>query len=84
MKYEYPRETCPEGRTPAAAIWSISPGSGASQHWPEGVPAKISKQLKHELGLIAKLDFARYFLTVHDIVAFARSLDPPILCQGRG
>ncbi len=41
-------------------------------------------QLNHELRLIAKLDFARYFLTVHDIVAFARSLDPPILCQGRG
>ena len=42
------------------------------------------KQLRHEFGLIEKLDFARYFLTVHDIVAFARSLDPPILCQGRG
>ena len=42
------------------------------------------KQLNHELALIERLDFARYFLTVHDIVAFARSLDPPILCQGRG
>jgi DNA polymerase III alpha subunit len=40
--------------------------------------------LKHELALIERLDFARYFLTVHDIVAYARSLDPPILCQGRG
>ena len=42
------------------------------------------QQLKYELPLIEKLDFARYFLTVHDIVAYARSLDPPILCQGRG
>ena len=42
------------------------------------------KQLNYELPLIERLDFARYFLTVHDIVAFARSLDPPILCQGRG
>ena len=41
-------------------------------------------QLHHELQLIDRLDFARYFLTVHDIVAFARELDPPILCQGRG
>ena len=47
-------------------------------------PYKVLTQLNHELPLIEKLDFARYFLTVHDIVAFARSLDPPILCQGRG
>ncbi|MEO5640705.1 MAG: error-prone DNA polymerase [Sphingomicrobium sp.] len=83
LKYEYPRESVPEGRTPQAQLEHLT-WVGASRHWREGVPAKIVKQLKHELALIEKLDFARYFLTVHDIVAFARSLDPPILCQGRG
>ncbi|MEO7814998.1 MAG: PHP domain-containing protein, partial [Sphingomicrobium sp.] len=83
LKYEYPQETCPEGRTPQQHLTHLT-WIGASRHWSEGVPPAITKQLKHELKLIAKLDFARYFLTVHDIVAFARSLDPPILCQGRG
>ncbi len=83
LKYEYPRESVPEGRTPQAQLEHLT-WVGASRHWREGVPVKIIKQLKHELALIGRLDFARYFLTVHDIVAFARSLDPPILCQGRG
>ncbi len=83
LKYEYPRETVPEGRSPQGHLEHLT-WIGASRRWGEGVPAAITKQLRHELGLIAKLDFARYFLTVHDIVAFARSLDPPILCQGRG
>ncbi len=83
LRYEYPQETCPEGRTPQGHLEHLT-WIGASRRWGGGVPAEIKKQLKHELGLIAKLDFARYFLTVHDIVAFARSLDPPILCQGRG
>ena len=83
LKYEYPRETVPDGRSPqeylAALTWD-----GAARHWPQAIPDTITAQLNHELALIEKLDFARYFLTVHDIVAFARSLDPPILCQGRG
>ena len=83
LKYEYPRESVPEGRSPQAQLEHLT-WIGASRHWVDGVPPAITKQLKHELKLIAKLDFARYFLTVHDIVAFARSLDPPILCQGRG
>ena len=83
LKYEYPRESVPEGRSPQAQLEHLT-WIGASRRWSEGVPPAITKQLKHELALIAKLDFARYFLTVHDIVAFARSLDPPILCQGRG
>ena len=83
LKYEYPRESVPQGRTPQAQLEHLT-WIGASRHWREGVPPKIIKQLKHELALIEKLDFARYFLTVHDIVDFARSLDPPILCQGRG
>lgn len=83
LKYEYPQESCPEGRTPQQHLEHLT-WAGASRHWPQGTPAKVIKQIRHEFGLIEKLDFARYFLTVHDIVAFARSLDPPILCQGRG
>jgi len=83
LRYEYPRETVPDGRTPQQYL-EVLTWTGAAERWPKGISAKVMKQLKHELALIAKLDFARYFLTVHDIVAFARSLDPPILCQGRG
>ncbi|MEO6198693.1 MAG: error-prone DNA polymerase [Sphingomicrobium sp.] len=83
LKYEYPRESVPEGRAPQHYLEHLT-WAGAKDHWPEGVPAKVVAQLNHELALIEKLDFARYFLTVHDIVAFARSLSPPILCQGRG
>lgn len=83
LRYEYPQETCPEGRTPQQHLEHLT-WAGASKHWPKGTPAKVLKQIRHEFALIEKLDFARYFLTVHDIVAFARSLTPPILCQGRG
>jgi len=83
LRYEYPRETVPEGRTPQQHLEHLT-WEGAKERWPGGVPEKVLKQLNYELPLIEKLDFARYFLTVHDIVAFARGLDPPILCQGRG
>jgi error-prone DNA polymerase len=83
LRYEYPRETVPEGRTPQQYLEHLT-WKGAGARWPGGIPNKVSKQLRHELALIEKLDFARYFLTVHDIVAYARSLSPPILCQGRG
>ncbi|MGI8611104.1 MAG: error-prone DNA polymerase, partial [Sphingomicrobium sp.] len=83
LKYEYPRESVPEGRSPQQYLEHLT-WEGAKQRWPDGVPDKVLGQLRHELELIRRLDFARYFLTVHDIVAFARSLSPPILCQGRG
>ena len=83
LRYEYPRETVPDGRSPQQHLEHLT-WEGAKQRWPDGIPDKVLNQLKHELALIERLDFARYFLTVHDIVAFARSLDPPILCQGRG
>jgi error-prone DNA polymerase len=83
LRYEYPQETVPEGLEPQQYLEQLT-WKGAGERWPDGVPDKVLKQLRHELVLIRKLDFARYFLTVHDIVAFARSLDPPILCQGRG
>ena len=83
LRYEYPRETVPEGRSPQQHLEHLT-WEGARKFWGDKIPYKVLTQLNHELRLIAKLDFARYFLTVHDIVAFARSLDPPILCQGRG
>ena len=83
LRYEYPREAVPEGRTPQHYLEQLT-WKGAGEHWPDNIPDKVLKQLHHELRLIEKLDFARYFLTVRDIVAYARSLDPPILCQGRG
>ena len=83
LRYEYPKETVPEGRTPQQHLEHLT-WEGAKRHWPDAIPEKVLKQLNYELPLIERLDFARYFLTVHDIVAFARGLDPPILCQGRG
>jgi error-prone DNA polymerase len=83
LRYEYPRETVPEGRTPQQHLEHLT-WEGAKRWWPDGIPDKVLKQLNYELPLIERLDFARYFLTVHDIVDFARKLDPPILCQGRG
>ena len=83
LRYEYPRETVPDGRTPQQHLEQLT-WEGAHNRWGKTIPYKVLTQLNHELKLIERLDFARYFLTVHDIVAFARSLDPPILCQGRG
>jgi len=83
LRYEYPKETVPEGRTPQQYLEQLT-WAGAAERWPGGIPDKVLEQLHYELPLIERLDFARYFLTVHDIVAYARSLDPPILCQGRG
>jgi error-prone DNA polymerase len=83
LRYEYPRETVPDGKSPQEYLEQLT-WEGAKEKWPDGLPKKVEKQLRHELKLIGRLDFARYFLTVHDIVDFARGLDPPILCQGRG
>ncbi len=83
LRYEYPKETVPEGCTPQQYLEQLT-WAGAAERWPGGIPDKVLTQLHYELPLIERLDFARYFLTVHDIVAYARSLDPPILCQGRG
>jgi len=81
LRYQYPQETCPPGRSPiqhlAALTWQ-----GARRRYPQGVPDKVRDLIEHELKLIDELDYARYFLTVHDLVMFARGRD--ILCQGRG
>jgi len=81
LRYEYPGEPVPPGMTPDGHLACLA-RAGAAGRWPEGVPAKVAAQIEHELGLIAGLGFAPYFLTVHDIVRFARSQG--ILCQGRG
>ena len=83
LRYEYPEEIYPDGMSPQEYL-EIETWAGAERRYPEGVPDSVTETLERELALIAKLDLARYFLTIKDIVDFARSVDPPILCQGRG
>ena len=83
LRYEYPEEIYPEGMTPQQYLESET-WKGADRRYPGGVPDSVGQTLERELALIAKLDLARYFLTIKDIVDFARQVDPPILCQGRG
>ena len=84
LSYEYPEEIYPDGMTPQEFLESET-WWGAEDRYPSGVPDHIADTLERELALIAKLDLARYFLTIKDIVDFARyGVDPPILCQGRG
>jgi error-prone DNA polymerase len=81
LQYEYPEEPVPPGMTPQSRLAQLA-WEGAAEKFPAGVPDKTRKQIEHELALIEQFDFARYFLTVHDIVQFAKAKD--ILCQGRG
>jgi error-prone DNA polymerase len=81
LRYEYPRELVPEGQTPAQYLRTLTE-QGMQQRWPPGAPAHVRQQIEHELALIAELRYEYYFLTVHDIVAYARGQG--ILCQGRG
>ncbi|QXT34561.1 error-prone DNA polymerase [Sphingomonas sanguinis] len=83
LSYHYPNEPVPKGWDAQdwleALVWT-----GAEAKFPEGVPPKLQTSLTDELKLIRKRQYAHYFLTVHDVVRHARSLTPPILCQGRG
>ena len=81
IRYEYPHELVPDGQTPATYLRQLSE-AGMRQRWPDGVPEKVVNLVEHELELIRELEYEFYFLTVHDIVVFARSHH--ILCQGRG
>ncbi|WP_324754985.1 error-prone DNA polymerase [Roseovarius sp. Pro17] len=84
LSYEYPQETIPEGRSPQEYLCELT-WAGAVERYPDGTPAKVRAALDKELALIGKLDIAQYFLTIHDIIQFARhQVSPPILCQGRG
>ncbi|HYM27809.1 MAG TPA: PHP domain-containing protein, partial [Steroidobacteraceae bacterium] len=81
LRYEYPRELVPAGETPASYLRRLTE-EGARRRWPGGVPPAERRALEHELELIEELHYEPYFLTVQDIVAFARRRG--ILCQGRG
>ncbi len=81
LRYEYPDEHV-DGFDNAQDALAHLADEGARQRYPNGVPEKVRASIAHELTLIAQLDYAPYFLTVHDIVRYARSQG--ILCQGRG
>ena len=81
LRYEYPDEPVPPGKSPQAYLEELT-AAHAAERYPDGVPDKVQALLVKELALIARLDYARYFLTVYDVVRFARSR--AILCQGRG
>ena len=81
LKYEYPREITPDGLTPIEYLKRLA-WRGAKQRYPEGVPDKVIEMLRYEFQIIEDLRYEPYFLTVWDLVRFARSRN--ILCQGRG
>ncbi len=81
LRYEYPDEPVPPGKTAIQHLSDLS-WAGAAWRYPKGVPDKVKRLVAHELALIEKLDYPNYFLTVHDIVRWAR--EQGILCQGRG
>ena len=81
LQYEYPKEPVPTGKTAQSHLEDLT-WDGAKWRFPDGIPDKVRATLIRELTLIKKLNYAHYFLTVHDIVTFARSQN--ILCQGRG
>jgi error-prone DNA polymerase len=83
LRYEYPEEPVPPGKTPQEHLEALT-WERAAVRYPDGVPGKIRALLGKELALIARLEYARYFLTVYDVVRYARELEKPILCQGRG
>lgn len=83
LAYEYPEEIYPDGQVPQQYLTSET-WKGAAWRYPGGVPETVRETIERELALIGKLDLARYFLTIKDIVDYARGVDPPILCQGRG
>ena len=87
LRYEYPDEPVPEGKTAqrhlADLTWTGAAKRYPKERFPNGIPSEVVNRLNEELTLIAELDYAHYFLTVHDVVAYARE-KKNILCQGRG
>ena len=83
LKHNYPEETTEEGVDPQTALEKLA-WEGATGRYSKGIPEKVSKLLRQELEIVARKKYARYFLTVHDIVRFARSEKAGVLCQGRG
>jgi error-prone DNA polymerase len=87
LQYEYPDEPVPPGKTAQQHLEDLTWAGAAERYpkdrFPHGIPTEVQTRLNEELALIATLDYARYFLTVHDVVAYARKVKN-ILCQGRG
>ncbi|MBM3999321.1 MAG: DNA polymerase III subunit alpha [Planctomycetes bacterium] len=81
LRYEYPEELAPEGRSPLEYLDELA-WRGARSRYPEGIPDSVAERIRHEMALIGELRYEAYFLTVWDLVRFARGRD--ILCQGRG
>ncbi|HSW24296.1 MAG TPA: error-prone DNA polymerase, partial [Burkholderiaceae bacterium] len=81
LRYEYPEEIVPEGHTPASWLRTLTE-AGARRRFPAGVPIKVRNGIEYELALIARLQYEPFFLTVADVVSWARGQG--ILCQGRG
>ncbi len=81
LRYEYPEELVPDGITSSEHLADLT-WRGAEKRYPDGVPEKVTNLIKHELSLIGEMKYEAYFLTVYDLVRFARSRG--ILCQGRG
>jgi error-prone DNA polymerase len=86
LRYEYPDEPIPPGKTAQQHLedltWAGARKRYPKDRFPNGIPEEVKKTIEEEFALIARRDYARYFLTVHDVVAYARSRG--ILCQGRG
>src|SRR5262249_22549242 len=84
LRYQYPRELVPAGLTAAEHLRNLTE-EGLKWRWPAGIPEqKIRETVDKELELIARLRYEHFFLTVHELVHWARSRAKPILCQGRG
>jgi error-prone DNA polymerase len=81
LRYEYPTELAPDGKTPLEYLTELA-WQGAAERYAGGMPDKVRQQIKHELEIVRDLHYESYFLTVWDLVRFARSRN--ILCQGRG
>jgi len=81
LRYEYPQEVVPRGYVASSYLRELV-ARGSAVRWPQGIPTDIQQRIDKELTLIEELEYEYYFLTVYDIVRFARERD--ILCQGRG
>jgi error-prone DNA polymerase len=82
LRYEYPAELVPEGHTPISWLRVLTEQGARRERYPQGVPPAVRAQIERELQLVQELRYEAFFLTVHDVVRFARSQG--ILCQGRG
>ena len=84
LSYEYPQKNLPDDCTPQEYLTDLT-FKGAAWRYPDGVPDKVLKALNKELAMIEKLAIAQYFLTIYDVIQYARyGVETPILCQGRG